>query len=486
MSVDPHPASEEIAYAGVADLRRRLDAGELSSRELVDTLLERVAAVDRDGPRVNSLAAVAEDVREMAAQRDDERAAGERRGALHGIPIIVKDNVEARGLPALAGSTALVGRGVRDAALVTRLRSAGALIMASSNLSEWANIRSPHSTSGYSATGGLVANPWALDRSAGGSSSGSGAALAAGLAPLAVGTETDGSITCPASLNGVYGLKPTVGRVSRDGVVPISRYQDSPGPMARSVDDLTLLLDVMSETPLEPAEPLRFVVANNWRTGHGATDALFKELVARCRAAGLDVVEREAALPSPQDHDDELLVLLGDLHDSLNDYLAARPGPGVRSLSDVVDYEEAHAAEELRYFGHEFFVQALATGGLSSEAVRAARARNLHWAVDQALTPLLASRNVVLSPAYGPAWKSDLTNGDNVHFASPAITAAAIAGWPIATMPMGLVDGLPVGVSLVGRASSEATVLAAMGRLDELIARDRGPRAPAWSVPTRG
>ncbi len=248
MPSDPHPPSEPLAYLDVGTVLARFDDGSLTSLALVEVLLERIHAVDDpDGPvGLRAVAAVADDARAEAAERDAERSRGHVRGPLHGVPVMVKDNIEVTGLPGAAGSTALLGRPARDAPLVTRLRDAGAIVVASTNLSAWANIRSGRSTSGWSATGGLVGNPWALDRSAGGSSSGSGAALAAGLTPLAVGTETDGSIICPASVTGVVGLKPTVGTVPTAGVVPISASQDSPGPMGRTVDDVARLHAVLS------------------------------------------------------------------------------------------------------------------------------------------------------------------------------------------------------------------------------------------------
>ncbi len=513
MTNDPHPASLELADVDATTLRRRLDAGEITSVDLVDALLARVAAVDREGVAIGSIAALSADARDVAAQRDRQRARGEVMGPLHGIPVLVKDNIEAVGLPGTAGSTALVGREARDADLVTRLREAGAIVLGSTNLSQWANIRSPNSTSGYSATGGLVANPWALDRSAGGSSSGSGAALAARLAPLAVGTETDGSITCPASLNGVYGLKPTVGRVSRVGVVPISSCQDSPGPMARSLDDLELLLGVLSE-PTDTWPPYgvvasddqevhngtaasardlaragsapRLVVATSWRSAHGATDALVDSVVARLRTRGVPVGERDASLPSSVEYEDELAVLLGDLLDGMDAYLAARPGPGVASLADVVAHEDEHADVEQRYFGHEFLVRALSSGGRATDAFREARQRNVHWAVHGALQPLLEDHDVIVTPAYGPAWKSDLLNGDSAKFMSASIMAAAIAGWPILTIPMGLVEGLPVGLSLVGRPYAEDVLVGAARVVDDVIRERGGLSAPAWRAANRG
>src|ERR1017187_4308286 len=293
---EPHEASAELAYLDTAELSRRLADGQLTSRILVDTLLERIDALDAKGTttQLNAIAATSSDARDVAQERDDERSRGVSRGPLHGIPVLIKENIEVLGLPGAAGSTALLGRASRDASLVTVLRDAGAVILGSTNISQWANIRSLRSTSGYSSTAGLVGNPWALDRSAGGSSSGSGAAVAAGLAPLAVGTETDGSIVCPASVNGVVGLKPTVGTVPTKYVVPISSSQDSPGPMGRSVGDVALLYGVLAQSapPNETASPT-FVVASNWRTGHPRTDELFDHALRTLRAGRLAITERE-------------------------------------------------------------------------------------------------------------------------------------------------------------------------------------------------
>ena len=477
-----------MAESSAVALRERLAAGDLTSRLLVETLTERIDALDTTGETaLHAIAALDPRAAQHADERDDRRVRGEALGPLHGLAVLIKDNIEAVGLPGGAGSTALVGRPSRDAQLVTRLREAGAVVLGSTNLSQWANIRSPYSTSGYSASGGLVANPWALDRSAGGSSSGSGAALAAGLAPLSVGTETDGSITCPASLNGVVGLKPTVGNVSRDGVVPISHSQDSPGPMGRSVDDVALLYGVLSgrhasETPAAP----RMVEAMTWRTGHRDTDRHFDEVMSLLRAEGLDIGRRDAGLASPTDYDDELTVMLSELLDDMDAYLGARPGEGVRSLADVVAFEDAHAESEQRYFGHEFFLRALASGGTDSATYRAARDRNLHWARELCLSPVLEGFDVVLAPAYGPAWKSDLVNGDNAKFVSPSIMAAAVAGWPIMSVPMGQVGGLPVGLTLAGRAHSEWQLLAAARQVEAVLSRHRLVSAPTWRAAARG
>ena len=490
MPPDPHPATAELGYLGVADLLARLEGGSLTSAGLVAVLLDRVAAVDVPSGAIGlrSVAAVSADARGVAAERDAERSRGELRGPLHGVPVMVKDNIEVTGLPGAAGSTALVGRPATDAPLVTRLRDAGAIVLASTNLSTWANIRSGRSTSGWSATGGLVGNPWALDRSPGGSSSGSAAALAAGLTPLAVGTETDGSIVCPASVTGVVGLKPTVGTVPTAGVVPISASQDSPGSLGRSVDDVARLHAVLAGgAPTEPAGVPRLVHAANWCTHHPATDAAVERFVDALREAGTPVEARDVATPGPGLVDDEFQVLLAELVDDLGAYLAARPGEGVRSLADVVAFERDRADVELPWFGHEHLVQALGTGGRAGAAYAGCRQRSLAWAVDTCLAPGLQGADVLLAPAYGPAWKSDLVVGGHAGAVSSWVaTPAAIAGWPIMTVPIGLVTGLPIGLALVARPGAEGVLLAAARRVESVASAVAPLPRPSWAPPTRG
>jgi amidase len=491
VSTDPHPSTEGTAYLDVDELLAGFADGSRTSVGTVETLLRRIAAVDDPSGAVGlrAVAALADDAIDVAAERDRERSRGEVRGPLHGVPVLVKDNIEVTGLPGAAGSTSLLGRPASDAALVTRLRRAGAVVLGSTNLSEWANIRSERSTSGWSATGGLVGNPWALDRSAGGSSSGSGAAVAAGLAPLAVGTETDGSIVCPASLNGVVGLKPTVGAVPTGGVVPISASQDSPGPLARRVADVARLFAVLAGVEsVEPDPPSpRIVAATTWPTGHPPTDLLIAEVVAALRAAGESVVEREVATLGLEVVNDEFAVLLAELVDDLDAYLAARPGPGVRSLSDVVEYERANADVELPWFGDELLVQALGTGGRAGGTHAEARSRGLAWAVDTCLGPALDGADVLVAAAYGPAWKSDLVIGGHAGAVSSWITTpAAIAGWPIMSVPVGLVHGLPVGLAMIARPGAEWTLLAAASRVEAVVAATGPLRRPGWRAPGRG
>ena len=448
--------------------------GQLTSATLVEHLLARI---DRREPTLHALIAVNKQALEQARAADARRSAGAPLSPLDGIPVVIKDNIEAVGLPATVGSLALVGSPAeRDAGLVTRLRDAGMIILAASNLSEWANFRGQHSTSGWSGVGGLTDNPWRAGRSAGGSSSGSGAALAARFAPLAVGTETDGSITCPAALCGVVGIKPTVGTVPTDGVAPVSASQDSPGPMGRSVADVEALLAVLtgSEVPgvsaahgragtgsdVEP--PARRYVLGApavWLTGDPETDGLFARTLGLIRAAGIAVV----AIGLPDEDDrvaaDEVAVLVHEMSDDLDAYLASRPGAAVASAAEVVAFNTAHPDAELAHYGQEYFEQAVASGGRAAPQYPGARARNVAWAVDQALAPAFAHGvDALIAPAYGPAWRSDLAGGDSFS-GGRVTTAPAIAGWPILTLPIGLVEGLPVGASLVGPEHGEDHLL---------------------------
>ncbi|HET6965686.1 MAG TPA: amidase family protein [Acidimicrobiales bacterium] len=489
MSNDPSPSTSELAYTGVFQLQAMLAGGELTSVELVGTLLRRIEDIDAPGSTtaLRSVLSVSVQAMEEAESSDRRRRSGEGPlGALEGIPVLVKDNVEVAGLSSCAGATSLLGRPpTADAPLVARIRSAGAVVLGTTNLTEWANIRSARSTGGWSAVGGLTGNPWALDRNAGGSSSGSGAAVAAGLAPLAVGTETDGSITCPASLNGVAGIKPSVGTVPTKRVVPISFSQDSPGPLARTAAEAALLLEVLCgrtgvvERLERPITGLRVGVATTWRTGHPATDALFEEAVEVIRRAGAHVVEVSPAVPSAEAEEDELTVLLCELKDELDRYLPTRGSAGPQSLAEVVAHEDAERAVEQPWFGHDLFELALEWGGTDTDRYREARGRNLAWALEGCLEPALEGLDLLVAPTYGPAWKSDLILGGHPAAAAPTTMAPAIAGWPIATVPMGLASGLPVGLGLVGRPGSEADLLALAAAVEQ-------PSRPAWAAPERG
>ncbi len=486
--------SDALHERSALELATDLAGGTTTSEAVVEALLARVAALDAPGTDVElrSILSLADDALDQARAADRARAAGEVRSALHGVPVVVKDNVEAVGLPGTAGATSLVNRPVRaDAPLVARLRDAGLVVLGATNLSEWANIRSSRSTSGWSAVGGLTVNPYRLDRSAGGSSAGSGAALAARLAPLAVGTETDGSITCPASLNGVVGLKPAVGTVPSDGIVPISRSQDSAGPMARTAADAAALFEVLAGVPASDrvaagATGLRIGAATTMLTTNPPTDAHFEAAIRHLERAGATVTDAVMAPTPPEVDADELTVLLCELVDDLSAYLAGRGGDGPASLAEVLVHEDQHAAVELAHFGHDLFERAAASGGRASAEYGPARERNVSWATAACLEPALQGVDLVVAPAWGPAWKNDLTNGGHSSPYSGICTAAAIAGWPIATVPMGMVDGLPVGLGLVGRPGAEAALLAAAAGLEgEVGLCAGGELAPTFAPPQR-
>ncbi len=439
--------------------------------------LARIAALDDapEGPQLNAVIAVNPNAPGEAA-----RLAG--RGVLGGRTVLIKDNIETREWPTTAGSLALADNLTgRDAPLVVRLRRSGGVVLGKTNLSEWANIRAAWSSSGWSAVGGQTRNPHAIDRNACGSSSGSGAAVAAGFAWAAIGTETDGSITCPASANGIVGFKPTVGLVSRTFVIPISASQDTPGPMTRSVLDAALLLSAIAGS--DPADPataeadrhkrdftlglptaslsgMRIGVLRRQAGSHTGVTRVFEQSLNDLRAAGAVLVEIDYQ-PDGSMFRDESLVLRYELKRDLNAYLAALPGkPQVRSLSDVIAFNTAHADQELRWFGQETFEAANKLD--DAAAYQAARANSLRLAGVDGIDRLLRENNVtaLIAPTEGPAWPIDLVTGD--HFiAMGAGSLAAIAGYPHLTVPMGAVEGLPVGLSFIGAKWDDARVLEA-------------------------
>jgi len=476
---DPDVDTAEIGYTSAFDLVESRRAGDFTSVELVSTLLHRIQQIDDCVGGIQSVLAISSDVMEMAKKLDASPAAG----PLHGVPVLIKDNIQAVGLPATAGSLALAGRTVnQDAQLVSKLRSAGAIILGSTNLSEWANIRSTQSTSGWSAVGGLTANPWSYKHSAGGSSSGSGAAVAAGLIPFAVGTETDGSIVCPASLNGIVGIKPTVGTVSTRGVIPVSLSQDVPGPLARNVEDAAMLLEVlMGQSGLVDLcnndQPLRVGVARNWLTGNDGANNLFDDTVTLLAKSGIQISEVLLPDMSEQAGDDEGIVLLHELVEDLSAYLSNRPGPGVKSLADVIAFNNENAEFELTHFHQDYFDQALASGG-RNEIYHQARERNLEWAINDVLSPALYEVDVLIGVPYAPAWLSSLGKGDDFADAGWMTHAPAIAGWPLGSLPMGLVNGLPVGLGIAARVNDEPGLVRAMAIIERVL--DLGVLRPTF------
>ncbi len=482
----PPPVSPGDGTPGepVAALHRAMAAGTLTSATLTARCLDRIAELN---PRLRAVITVSPEAAAEAAARDRDRPPSS--GPLHGIPVLIKDNIAVAGLPATAGSPALLGAETGDSFLVGRLRAAGAVILGKANLSEWANFRSPTSSSGWSTLGGQAANPHALDRNPSGSSSGSGVAVAAGLVPLAVGTETDGSIVCPASACGVVGIKPTLGLVSRHGIVPISAEQDTAGPLARTVADAAALLSVLAgadaadpATELAAGQPtdytmfldpgaLRGARIGVWRDGcRGAgqgTLTVLDAAVALLREQGATVLDPvdlpgAAGLEGP-----EFAALLHEFKHDLNRYLPSLPGPRPRSLAELIHYNMRNAGQVLVHFGQELFEQAEATSGDPADpAARAARAEARAGAREALDGPLAAHRlDAIVTLTANPAWLTDHLLGDHdvFHTSSPS----AVAGYPAISVPAGQVHGLPVGLSFLGPAWSEPRLIALAGAFEQ-------------------
>ncbi len=496
------PALPDVREATVADLAAAMADGRTTSRAIVEAHLERIARLD---PRIRSILVVNPDARAIADALDRERAERGPRGPLHGIPVVLKDNVATGDrMPTTVGSLALAGNlSPRDAFLVERLRAAGAVVLGKTNLSEWANIRSTRSTSGWSGAGGLTRNPYALDRSACGSSSGTAAAVAASLAVVGVGTETDGSIVCPSGATGLVGLKPTVGLVSRTGIAPISITQDTAGPMARTVADAAALLGAL--TGVDPADPATAASAGKAASDYRkfldpdglrgarigvvrakvygrapAADQAFDAAVAEMRRRGAVVIDPADVPHVDRYDDDENTVLLYELKAGLDAWLPAwAPGAPVRSLADVIAWNTAHADRELPFFGQELFVQAQAKGPLTDPAYRKARARCRKLSRTQGIDAVMDRHRLdaLVAPTGGPAWTIDLVNGD--HFVQGSSTPAAVAGYPSITVPAGDPFGLPVGVSFIGRAFGEGTLLRIAYAYEQATRHRRPPTFPA-------
>ena len=491
--------------ATIRDLAERMDAGRLTSRALVRAYLRRIQAVDRSGPRLRAVLEVNPDAEEIAAELDAERRAQGPRGPLHGIPMLVKDNMDtADRLHTTAGSLALLrSRPKRDATVVERLRQAGAVILGKANLSEWSNTRSPRSSSGWSARGGQCLNPYALDRSPSGSSSGSAAAVAANLAAATLGTETDGSIVCPAAACCVVGIKPTVGLTSRAGVIPIAHSQDTVGPICRTVADAaTVLGALVGEDPRDQATAAssgrfhrdyrQFLDPHGLR---GARIGVAREVyfdysppANRVAEQAIDALKSEGAeVVDPADipgakgmagytSERELEVLLYELKHDLDAYLAERGDAGVRSLAGLIEFNERNAARELRHFGQEFFLAAQDKGPLTEPAYLEALAANRRLSREQGIDAVMDAERLdaLLVPTSTPPWTIDLVNGD--HVLGEGSTPAALAGYPAVSVPAGYADGLPVGVTFFGRAWSEPTLIRLAYAFEQATRVRRPPR----------
>ena len=456
----------ELHEATIADLGPRLRSGALSVPALAEAYLGRIGAIDRAGPELRSVLEIDPDVAANADRLERELRDGRDRGPLHGIPILVKDNIAtADRMETTAGSLALVGRRPpADAALVARLRDAGALLLGKANLSEWANFRSTRSSSGWSARGGQCRNPYATDRSPAGSSSGSGVAVAANLCVAAIGTETDGSIVSPSSANGIVGIKPTVGLVSTAGVIPISHTQDAPGPMARTVADAATVLAAMTGTT--SAEPdagairgARLGVPRNVDEFHPRVNALFEDALEVLRSTGAELID-PTDIPHVDEYEDhEWQVLKYEFKADIETYLASVPGDGPRTLADLIAFNEANRDREMPYFGQEIFEMSAEKGPLTEPAYLEALAACGRLSRDEGLDAVMAEHRLdgFVVPTRGPAWLIDHVNGDRSVGGSSSL--AAVSGYPSITLPMGTVAGLPAGLSFIGRPRSERALI---------------------------
>ncbi len=478
----------DLEDATIADLQQRMQSGRETAHSLVERYLARIDEIDRRGPSLHSVIETNPDALKIADELDAERKGRGPRGPLHGIPILIKDNIAtADRMQTTAGSAALEGsRPPSDAFLVQRLRAAGAIILGKTNLSEWANFRSTHSTSGWSGRGGQTRNPYALDRNPSGSSSGSAAAAAASLCAVAIGTETDGSIVSPSNVNSLVGIKPTLGLVSRAGIVPIAHSQDTAGPMARSVADAAIVLAAIAGAdPDDPATTVprarragvreyaldanalrgaRIGVVRNRLFGSSpAADAIAEHAIADMRAQGAVVVD-PANIPTLGKFDDtEFDVLLYEFKADVNKYLTwLGPASPVHSLADVIAFNDRNKSRELPYFEQELMRQAEKKGPLTEAKYKADLARNHQLSRTLGIDATMAKYRLdaLVAPTGGPAWLTDLVNGDGGTATTPSpSTVTAVAGYPHITVPAGYDRGLPVGISFFGKAWSEATLI---------------------------
>ena len=488
----------------IADLQARMASGELSARQIAEAYIERIEKLDRSGPRVNAILELNPEALAIADALDKERREKGARGPMHGIPVLLKDNIDTGdAMETTAGSLALVGAPKpQDAHLVGLLRHRGAVILGKTNLSEWANFRSTRSSSGWSARGGQTRNPYALDRNPCGSSSGSGAAIAANLAAVAVGTETDGSIVCPATTNGIVGIKPTLGLISRTGIVPIAASQDTAGPMARTVRDAAILLSALTgedsrDTPTilsrgrakadyneflssGDLRGLRLGAARNQFGGHERVHKVMESALQALRELGAEVIDVE--LPNAGKYDDtEYEVLLYEFKHYLNAYLAGRGMPaGRRTLAELIAWNQANRDRELRYFGQEIFEAAEKKGPLTDKEYRKALTNNHLLSRDRGIDEVLKRRQLdaLIASTGGPSWTTDLLNGD--HYSGGFSTAPAVAGYPHVTVPAGQVGGLPVGVSFFSTAWTEPLLL----RIASVYEHATRQRQPPRFLPT--
>jgi amidase len=491
----------ELDEITIAELQDGMKSGKFTARSLVEMYSARIDAIDKHGPALNSILELNPDALSIADSLDQERKAKGARGPMHGIPVLIKDNIgTADKMMTTAGSLALVGsKPLQDSDVAQRLRSAGAVILGKTNLSEWANIRSSHSTSGWSGRGGLTKNPYALDRNPCGSSSGTGAGISANLCAVGIGTETDGSIVCPSSSNGLAGIKPTVGLISRGGIIPISHSQDTAGPMCRTVRDAATLLGALAR--VDPADSAtaasagksftdytqfcdtnglkdaRIGVARKYFGFNDAVDALMEQALDDMKKQGATLVDPADIETLGKFDESELLVFMYELKADLNAYLASLgPNAPVHTLKDIIDFNDRNRQKEMPYFGQDLFLKAEAKGPLTEKAYLDALDKNHKLARTEGIDTTMDKYHLdaIVAPTGGPAWLTDLVNGD--HVAGGSSNAAAVAGYPNINVTAGFISGLPVGISFFGRAWSEPTLIRLAFAFEQATKARQAPR----------
>ena len=503
-SVAPFDLEEKT----VADLQQLMSSGRMSSRQITQSYLTRIEQLNKRGPALHAVIETNPDALAIASALDAERKAKGPRGPLHGVPILLKDNVDTHDrMTTTAGSYALEGSiPPRDAFIAARLRAAGAVLLGKTNLSEWANFRSSHASSGWSGRGGQARNPYVLDRNPCGSSSGSGVAVAANLCAVAVGTETDGSIVCPASANGIVGIKPTLGLLSRAGIIPIAHSQDTAGPMTRTVRDAAIMLGAMiGEDPRDSAtagstshsvaDYTKYLDENGLRGARiGVVRAKysgFSDTVDKLLADAIEVMKRRGAvivdpadIPTAGKFDDsEFDVLLYEFKADLNKYLESLgPRAPVKSLQEIIEFNEKHRDRELQWFGQDIMIKAQGKGPLTEKKYLDALAQDASMSRKQGIDAVMNQHKLdaLIAPTGGPAWPIDLLNGD--HYTGGYSTPSAVAGYPNINVPMGFVSGLPVGLSIFGREWSEPALLRIAYSYEQASKMRRAPKF----IPTLG
>ncbi|MFL5627355.1 MAG: amidase [Ktedonobacteraceae bacterium] len=503
MSKEPGNPFPELIETTLSELQAAMMTGQLTARRLVEMYLERISALDQQGPTLRAVLEINPDALALADELDQERATNGPRSPLHGIPLLIKDNIATVDqMQTTAGSLALLGsRPPRDAFVISRLREAGAILLGKTNMSEWANFRSDCSSSGWSGRGGQARNPYVLDRSPSGSSSGSATAIAANLALAALGTETDGSILSPSSVNAVVGIKPTLGLTSRAGVIPIAHSQDTVGPIARTVADAAALLGVLTGVdPLDPAtqasvgnferdytqfldpqglREARIGIPRKVYFGYSSrTDAIIQTAIEQMRKLGAIIIDN-ADIPFAQEmaaSNAEWTVLLHEFKADLNAYLAELRDAQVHSLAELIAFNDAHASAELAYFGQELLLKAEDTTSLEDPLYLAALQENRRLARQEGIDAVMNQHQLdaLVMPTGHPAWSIDLVNGD--HSKGGSSQPAALAGYPAISIPAGYISELPVGITFMGRAFSEPTLIKLAYAFEQATKARRPPR----------